>query len=57
LGGLLRREGRQNWLGAWIVLGEGLFGAFLRVADTYLLNAYADRDHLHIVLFSLLLGE
>lgn len=44
------------WLGAWMVLGEGLLAAFLRVADTYLLNAYADRDHLHIVLFSLLLG-
>lgn len=44
------------WLGAWMVYGGSPFAAFLRVVDTYLLNAYADRDHLHIVLFSLLLG-
>lgn len=44
------------WLGAWMVYGGNPFAAFLRVVDTYLLNAYADRDHLHIVLFSLLLG-
>lgn len=44
------------WLGAWMVYGSDPFSAFLRVADTYLLNAYTDRDHMHIVLFSLLLG-
>lgn len=44
------------WLGAWMVYGSDPFSVFLRVVDTYLLNAYTDRDHMHIVLFSLLLG-
>lgn len=44
------------WLGAWLVAGGEPFTPLLRVADTYLLDAYADRDHLQIILFTLLLG-
>lgn len=44
------------WLGAWMAFGGNLFAALLRVADTYLLNAYADTDHLKIAGFTLLLG-
>ncbi len=44
------------WVGCWMLFGGDPFSAFLRVVDTYLLNAYADTDHLHIVLFSFLLG-
>jgi hypothetical protein len=44
------------WLGAWLVAGGEPFTPLLRVVDTYLLDAYADRDHLQIVLFTLLLG-
>jgi hypothetical protein len=44
------------WLGAWLIAGGEPFTPLLRVVDTYLLNAYADRDHLLIVLFTLLLG-
>ncbi|MEN3001961.1 MAG: Na+/H+ antiporter NhaC family protein, partial [Armatimonadota bacterium] len=44
------------WLGAWMVFGTNPLAALLRVADTYLLNAYADTDHLKIVGFTLLLG-
>ena len=44
------------WLGAWLIAGGEPFTPLLRVVDTYLLNAYADRDHLQIILFTLLLG-
>ncbi|MGQ9902321.1 MAG: Na+/H+ antiporter NhaC family protein [Fimbriimonadales bacterium] len=44
------------WLGAWLVAGGEPFTPLLRVVDTYLLDAYADRDHLQIILFTLLLG-
>lgn len=44
------------WLGAWIIAGADPFTALLRVVDTYLLNAYADRDHLQIIGFTMLLG-
>jgi Na+/H+ antiporter NhaC len=44
------------WLGAWLIAGGEPFTPLLRVVDTYLLDAYADRDHLQIVLFTLLLG-
>ncbi|MCS7065421.1 MAG: Na+/H+ antiporter NhaC family protein [Fimbriimonadales bacterium] len=44
------------WLGAWMVFGADPFTALLRVVDTYLLNAYADTNHLKIVGFTLLLG-
>ncbi|MCS7273467.1 MAG: Na+/H+ antiporter NhaC family protein [Fimbriimonadales bacterium] len=44
------------WLGAWMVAGGDPFTALLRVVDTYLLNAYADRDHLQIIGFTMLLG-
>lgn len=44
------------WLGAWMVAGGEPFTALLRVVDTYLLNAYADRDHLQIIGFTMLLG-
>ncbi|MEJ5384556.1 MAG: Na+/H+ antiporter NhaC family protein [Fimbriimonadales bacterium] len=44
------------WLGAWLIAGGDPFTPLLRVVDTYLLDAYADRDHLQIILFTLLLG-
>ncbi|GIV11096.1 MAG: sodium:proton antiporter [Fimbriimonadales bacterium] len=44
------------WLGAWMLAGADPFTPFLRVVDTYLLNAYADRDHLQIIGFTMLLG-
>ncbi len=44
------------WLGAWMIAGANPFTALLRVADTYLLNAYANRDHLQIIGFTMLLG-
>lgn len=44
------------WLGAWIIAGADPFTALLRVVDTYLLNAYADRNHLQIIGFTMLLG-
>jgi hypothetical protein len=44
------------WLGAWLIAGGEPFTPLLRVVDTYLLNAYADRNHLQIILFTLLLG-
>ncbi|MCS7301210.1 MAG: Na+/H+ antiporter NhaC family protein [Fimbriimonadales bacterium] len=44
------------WLGAWMIAGGEPFSALLRVVDTYLLNAYADRDHLQIIGFTMLLG-
>ncbi len=44
------------WVGAWMVFGGDPFSALLRVVDTYLLDAYADRSHLQIVGFTLLIG-
>ncbi len=44
------------WLGAWLIAGGEPFTPLLRVVDTYLLDAYADRDHLQIIGFTLLLG-
>ncbi len=43
------------WAGALIVEGN-VFFAFLRVGDTYLLQALADRDHAAILLFTTILG-
>lgn len=44
------------WLGAWMIAGADPFTALLRVVDAYLLNAYADRSHLQIIGFTMLLG-
>jgi len=44
------------WAGATLLAGGRPLTALLRVGDTYLVNALADRDHAAIVLFSLLLG-
>lgn len=44
------------WVGAWMVFGSDPFSALLRVVDTYLLDAYADRSHLQIIGFTLLIG-
>lgn len=44
------------FLGALLVGGFHPFGALLRTADHYLLNALADRDHAAIMIFTLLLG-
>ncbi len=44
------------WIGAWLVDRGNPFSALLRVVDTYLLKAYADRDHLQIIGFTLLIG-
>jgi Na+/H+ antiporter NhaC len=38
--------------GGWMGIGSG----FLAVLDTYILDALADRDHLAIILFSVLIG-
>jgi Na+/H+ antiporter NhaC len=34
----------------------GIFGAFLTVLDHYMLDALSDKDHLSVILFSLLIG-
>ena len=43
------------WIGAWIFFGNPFFGA-LRTIDHYIIDALADRDHVSIVVFSMLLG-
>jgi Na+/H+ antiporter NhaC len=43
------------WVGAVLVEGN-VFFAFLRVGDTYLLNALANKDHAAILLFTTILG-
>ena len=43
------------WVGGWIAYG-GPFVGILRALDHYLVGALADRDHMFIVLFTLLLG-
>ena len=44
------------WIGATIISGWAPFAGFLRTLDRYIINAYADRDHVYIICFSLLLG-
>ncbi len=44
------------WIGATIIAGWAPFAGFLRTLDQYIINAYADRDHVYIICFSLLLG-
>ncbi len=44
------------WLGAAILEGGNPVTAFLRLGDTWLVDALADRDHAAIVLFSTVLG-
>ncbi len=43
------------WFGAAIITGDPFTG-FLRLADTYLVEALADKSHAAIVLFSTILG-
>jgi len=43
------------WIGAWIGFG-GPWTGLLRAVDRYVLHALADRDHVSILLFSMLLG-
>ncbi len=47
------------FLGAWILSGLGLFDlvpAVLTVADTYLMKALNDGDHISIILFTMMIG-
>ncbi len=44
------------WLGAAIVDGWNFFSGFLRVLDKYIVQSYANPDHVSIISFSLLLG-
>ena len=41
--------------GAWIVTGDP-FGGFLAMLDRYVLGELLDRDHMYILIFSMLLG-
>ena len=43
------------WVGAWIVSGNPFTG-LLRTIDRYVIDALADKDHVSIVIFSLMLG-
>ncbi|MBC8425564.1 Na+/H+ antiporter NhaC family protein [bacterium] len=43
------------WVGAMILVGGNPLSAVLRVGDTYLVDALADRSHAAIILFSTLL--
>lgn len=43
-------------LGYYVDGISGIFGAFLKVLDHYMLHALADTDHLSVILFSLLIG-
>ena len=44
------------WLGAVFVFDYSIFVGFLRTLDEYIINAVANRDHVFIIIFSLLLG-
>lgn len=47
------------WVGAFVIYGLSLssfFTGFLAVADTYLLGALNDPDHISVILFSMLIG-
>jgi Na+/H+ antiporter NhaC len=44
------------WLGALAVAGFNPLSATWRVADAFVIPALADSDHVHVVVFSLLLG-
>ncbi|HAS46102.1 MAG TPA: sodium:proton antiporter, partial [Microscillaceae bacterium] len=47
------------FLGAWILSGLGVFDlipAVLTVADTYLMKALNDGDHISIILFTMMIG-
>jgi Na+/H+ antiporter NhaC len=44
------------WLGAVFVFDYSIFMGFLRTLDEYIINALSNRDHVFIVVFSLLLG-
>ncbi len=47
------------WAGAFILNGftlRGIFSSLFTVLDTYIVNALADKSHLSVVLFSLLIG-
>ncbi len=43
------------WVGAMILVGGNPLSALMRVGDTYLVDALADRSHASIILFSTLL--
>ncbi len=43
-------------LGFYVDGISGIFGAFLTVLDHYMLEALADKDHLSVILFSILIG-
>jgi Na+/H+ antiporter NhaC len=43
------------WAGAWLVTGSP-FGGFLALLDRYVMGELFDRDHLYILVFSMLLG-
>ncbi|WP_253401267.1 Na+/H+ antiporter NhaC family protein [Pontibacter sp. HSC-36F09] len=47
------------WVGGFVIYGLSLkafFTSLLAVADTYLVGALTDRDHISVVIFSMLIG-
>ena len=44
------------YLGAIFLYDYHIFGAFMRVVDTILINVLVDRDHILIIIFTLLIG-
>jgi Na+/H+ antiporter NhaC len=44
------------WVGAWLLADLSFVESFVRLLDTHLVGAIADRGHASILLFSLLLG-
>lgn len=44
------------FIGAFFIYDFNFLGAMLRVADTFIINALLDRDHMFIMVFTLLIG-
>ena len=44
------------WVGALLVYGANPLSSLLRTLDTYVIGAFADADHAHVIIFSLSLA-
>lgn len=44
------------WLGSFLLTGPSLFSSFARLLDTHIADAMANRGHVSILIFSMLLG-
>jgi Na+/H+ antiporter NhaC len=53
LAGILAGAAITGWYGAGF---SGLWGGFLRVVDTYVVNAMLDGEHISVIVFSTLIG-